>query len=240
MDTTPNGPPITPIRENISGYSSKLQIRLDEDSSDQEILRAVYDTCQEFGKNQKTGIALQLALGRVVIAVRERGIHKQEPYGTLGQFILVEIEKPHDISSSTVRHAIEMVEGVPGITDKEAKAVGHANLLQVARALKNAAPERRGRLQGNLLLKAQEMPTADFRAELERRKLIRTGPSPRLGTVSFQLSRETITMLEKLTNGGSVSVTVSKLIQDEYGRRFGGRKPNSRQISVEVEHQQTA
>lgn len=228
--------PITPIRAVVSGYSAKWQVNLDETSTDTEILHALHEGCKEWSQNSKVGAALMLEVGKVLRAVKERGLHLQEPWKSLDAFLAAEVEERFGISVRTAYDALALAENLPRLDDKRAKAIGTRNLVLVAKAVKQAPPEKRAALRRDLLARAEESSVAEFQEHLTRRKLRQNRSESRLVQISFQVSREVADYFwNKIVGKRSASVVFSEWVTGQMKR-----KPAGRQLAVEVEHQQTA
>jgi hypothetical protein len=225
MDTSATLIEIDPIRENVSGHTNRLQINLDEDAPDREIMRALAEACKEWSANLLTGIELQRSVGRILIAVRKREIYKQEPWNTFEAFLESEIEQRFHISLRQCWNAITVAEGIPDDVPKSIlRAAGAVNVLHVAQAVRDTEPRYRSRLRKTLLAKAATTPTAEFKAQLAGRNLLRTRRTergPRLVTVSFQVSTETAEDWRKILGRRSASIVFSQWVQEHQ------RKPST-------------
>lgn len=170
--------PIVPIREVVTGYSVKVQVQLDEDASDQQVLSSLDDACRQWSNVQKIDLGLRLVVGRLLMAVRERGIHRQEEWGTFELF-LKDIERRYGIKRSSAWNALMIVEADPELSVERAKEIGSSNLLEVARASKLAVergvpPAKVRRMTEKLLREAEKRPPVEeFRQRLANANLIR-------------------------------------------------------------------
>lgn len=232
--------PITPVKAVVNGYSAKFQVTLDEDSTNDEILRALREGCKEWSANVKTGAALMLEVGKILLAVKVREIFRQEPWGSMDRFLEAEVEERFGIVKRTAYDAILLAETFPNMDDKRARKIRTSNLVLVARAVKHAPPAKRSRLRRRLLDRAEETPVTEFREYLSKKSLRRVRAESALVGISVQVSRVVRDMLDKIAGDRSLSVVLSRMIADEYDRLFGKRKPQGKQIAIETENRASA
>lgn len=206
---------ITPIHLNISGHSDKFQVRLEEDASDNEIIIALHDACQQWSANIKTGDELRLAVGKLLLAVSERGLYKREPWGQMKVFLYEEIEKPFGIAWRTAYDAMQLAEA--GFTNRDVKGSRITNLLEIAKVVTAAPQEKRREIRQAWTARAKK-PIKEFRtefhAELNGTRMLRSGRGPKLVRLTINVRRNVSDTLTKMANaaGTSISEVVSNLV----------------------------
>lgn len=213
---------IDPVKETISGYTNKLQINLAEDSSDQEILRALGEACKEWSSNLKTGTQIMQVVGRIMVAVKIRELYRREPWGTLDVFIYAEVESRFDISKRHVYNAIEVVEALPNLDEKRAKGIGSTKLISIAKAVKAAPSEKKSRMRSSLLDLAEKSPTTtDFQNALHRRQLLPTKSRERGArpyAITFQVPKVTFEMWLQICGKRNAAMVFKEMCEHEMER----------------------
>jgi hypothetical protein len=232
---------ISPIHETVSGHTSKLQVNLDEDSPDREIIRSLHEACKELSANFITGIELQRLVGRILIAVRTRELHKSPEYGTLDAFLSKEIVERFHISRRQCQACITIAEGIPdGVPAERLQAAGAVNVFNIARVVRDAPPQNRTRLRESLLKKASGMTNADFAAELKGRHLLRTKQTergPRRVMLHFEVSVETAALWKSIVGERSASVVFSEWVR---ANRKPVRAAGSTRLALRALREQSA
>ncbi len=192
MEDEKNLAMIDPVAAMVAAHSVKVQVRLDEDATDQQIMAALDDACRAWAGNITTGAALQVLVGHILVAVKARGIHKRDPWGTFDLFVQREILGKYGIDTRTAYQCIEIATGLPDITPKEAKRIPAKTLLVAAQAVNDAAPSQKNRVRRKVLRMAErkDMTASDFREELKDANLLRVSQRNyriRLVNLSFQV-----------------------------------------------------
>ncbi len=183
---------IEPVKELVAGHSVKVQVKLDEDATDQQILSALDDACRAWSTSIVTGAALQHLVGKILVAVKAREIHKREQWGTFEAFLEKEIQPRYGIDPRTAYQAIELVTGIPDLSPQQAR-IPAAKLLPVAQAVNQARPQNKKLIRDRWLKEAaNKTERADeFRDRLKSAKLLRTSnrkSTLRLANISFRVS----------------------------------------------------
>jgi len=166
--------PISPIKEMVTGFNVKVQVQLDEDATNQEILSSLDDACKQWSNIQKIDMGLRLVVGRLLMAVREREIYKQEQWGTFEAFLKY-VEERYGLKRTTAQDSLMIVEADPELTVERARRIGPTNLLLAARAVNFAPENEKKRIAKRLFREAEKRPPVDeFRQRLQDAKLLRT------------------------------------------------------------------
>lgn len=207
--------PITPVNINIAGHTDKLQIRLDEDATDNEILIAVHDAGHQWSGNLKTSDEMRLGVGKVLLAVSERKLYRMEPWGDMRTFLEREIEKPFKIAWRTAYDAMKLAEA--GFTNREVKHSRLTNLLEIAKVVTKAPEEQRAEIKREwtpLAKKSIKEFKTEFHADLNGTKMLRSGRGPKLVRLTINVRRNVSDTLTKMANaaGTSISEVVSNLV----------------------------
>ncbi len=225
MDTVPQIIEIEPIKETVSTHTVKVQVSLDEDATNQEILRALDHTCKEWSGALAAGEKLEVLVGKLLLAVSRREIYADSEWGTLEAFVEKEVTIRHGISRSKAFDCMLIAENLPGVTGKQVKSVGSEKLLLVARAVKAAPREQKSRLRTKLLRQCETRSTDEFRAALRGRNLIRTRSSERkiqLVTISFQVPVELAEEWRRFVGSRSQAMALRELMDRRKGAQRAG------------------
>lgn len=210
---------IEPIAGRIASHSVAVQVKLDEDATDQQIMNALDDACRAWASNINTGASLQILVGHILVAVKAREIHKREPWGNFDTFVQKEIRDRYGIDTRTAYHCVEIVTGLPELTPKEAKHIPAKTLLVAAQAVNGAKPEDKARVRRKVLrmVESNDLTANDFRAQLKDAKLLRASQRNyriRLVTLTFQVPVPVAERWAQITSKRAASLVFAEWVEE--------------------------
>lgn len=218
--TTPETIEIAPIRETISGHTTKLQVKLDEDATDIEIVNAFEDACKEWGLNLATGTKLMNTFGRILAAVKKRRSIWEPEFGSLENFLKARAEDQWGVSVRYCYQALSVAENLHVSSDQISNVTSTRNLVMIAQAVKQAAPEDRSRVRRSLIRKGS-LPVTELREVIESKGLApaRRATHKRLVRIVFEVSRATAEQWQKIVGSRSQSIVFSQWVSEHAGMR---------------------
>lgn len=168
----------------ITSVGTKLQIRLDEDATQNQVLVALESSLVELGRNLSTGTRLKQVVGQILARIRDEKLY---PQPTFTEFLIETVEGRHGISKAIAYEAMGIVDHLH-LTPSQAGKIKQTNINLIVRAVKQAAPERKEKLEKTLLEKGAKMPVKQFQAFVERAHLIRKPVGGEtMATLTFQV-----------------------------------------------------
>ncbi len=168
----------------ITSVGTKLQIRLDEDATKEQVLVALESSLVELNRNLSTGTRLKQVVGQILVRIRDEKLYTQP---TFTEFLIETVEGRHGISKAIAYEAMGIVEHLH-LTPTQASRIRQTNINLIVRAVKQAAPERKEKLEKTLLEKGAKMPVKQFQAFVHRAHLIRKPVGGEtLATLTFQV-----------------------------------------------------
>lgn len=152
--------------ENFRIPSTHVRISLPDNSTDQQVLDALHESCEVYADNAVFGDRLKLIIGRVLLEVSKRKIYKNKEFGkwrNWREFVHDQVTVIHNISFTTAYESMKVAQALPNVSLETVDRVGSVNLVEVAKIL-NAAPEaERSKLETELMPQAEKLGIKEFR-----------------------------------------------------------------------------
>lgn len=204
------------LNELVTGTPIKLQVRLTEESTPEQIRAALDHSLNEMSKNMATATKIRHVVGTLLYEVKSKKLYDESSFD---DFLKTNVEERHGIGVQTAWDAIRAVEYLH-ITPDQAGKIRVTNLNLVSKAVKQASPENRPKLEKILLQKAEKMPIRKFAEYVDRAGLIRKGVgAERMAQVSFQVSQSTLKTWLRIVGDRKQSEVFAELVREYGGRR---------------------
>lgn len=212
------------IKQLITSTPIKLQISLDEDSTDQQVLNQLDDALRIFAIHENDGTPIKWVVGRLLIIVRERKLWAVEN-DTFEEWLNVKVLSKYGLSRSSVLSAVPVLEVIPDAAKQKAP---FANLALVARAIKHVPEARKEAVFAELLKDAKREKTVDFKEQVEKKFKLRRHTG-RTSTITFRVTSGLAEAWRRFIGDRASAEVLAELIG--YGRKMPQSAARARQAS---------